>query len=66
MEKNIKKNIYIYKHRCVYIYQQPTLVFLPGKSHGQREPGRLQSIGLHRVRYDWSKLAAAACICIYI
>ena len=32
---------------------QPTAVFLPGKSHGQREePGMLQSIGLQRVRHD--------------
>ena len=29
--------------------QQPTPVFLPGKSHGQREPGRLQSMGSQRV-----------------
>ena len=26
---------------------QPAPVFLPGKSHGQREPGRLQSTGSH-------------------
>ena len=81
----------------------PTLVLLPGKSHGQRslvgcspwgreesdtteqlhvhalekemathssvfawripgtgEPGRLPSMGSHRVRHDWSDLAAAA------
>ena len=30
---------------------QPTLVFLPGKSHGQKS-GRLQSMGLQRVRHD--------------
>ena len=30
----------------------PTPVFLPGKSHGQRsQPGRLQSMGLQRVRH---------------
>ena len=29
---------------------QPTPVFLPGESHGQRKPGGLQSIGLQRVR----------------
>ena len=28
---------------------QPTLVFLPGESHGPGEPGGLQSMGLHRV-----------------
>ena len=27
---------------------------------GAVEPGRLQSMGLHRVRHDWSNLAAAA------
>ena len=31
---------------------QPTLVLLPGKSHGQMEPGRLQSVGSQRVRHD--------------
>ena len=32
----------------------PTPVFLPGESHGQRSLGRLQSIGLQRVRHDWA------------
>ena len=38
------------------------------KIPGTGEPGGLLSIGSHRVRYDWSDLAAAAaaCICIYI
>ena len=31
---------------------QSTPVFWPGKSHGQRRLGRLQNIGLQRVRYD--------------
>ena len=31
---------------------QPTAVFLPGKSHGQEEPGELQSIGLQRVGHN--------------
>ena len=31
---------------------QPTLVFLPGESHGQREPGDLQSTGSQRVRHE--------------
>ena len=35
---------------------QTTLVLLPGESHGQRT-GRLQSIGSHRARHDWSNLA---------
>ena len=35
---------------------QPTPVFLPGESYRQ-EPGRLQSMGSHRVRHDWSNLA---------
>ena len=29
---------------------QPTLVFLPGKSHGQKETGGLQSMGWKRVK----------------
>ena len=33
---------------------QPTLVFLPGESHGQWS---LQSIGAQRVGHDWSDLA---------
>ena len=31
---------------------QPTPVFLPGESHGQRSLVGLQSMGLHRVRHD--------------
>ena len=34
-----------------------TPVFLPGESQGQ--PGGLPSMGSHRVRHDWSDLAAA-------
>ena len=30
---------------------QPTPVFLPGESPWTEEPGGLQSMGLHRVRY---------------
>ena len=37
---------------------QPTPVFLPGESHGQRIPGRLQSIESQRVRHDWNDLAS--------
>ena len=33
---------------------QCSLVFLPGKSHGQVERGGLQSTGLQRVRHDWA------------
>ena len=33
---------------------QPTPVFLPGES----QPGELPSMGSHRVRHDWSDLAA--------
>ena len=33
---------------------QPTPVFLPGESPCTEEPGRLQSIGLQRVRHDWA------------
>ena len=32
---------------------QPTLVVLPGKSHGQRNLVRLQSMGSQRVGHDW-------------
>ena len=39
---------------------QPTPVFLPGESQGWWEPGGLPSMGSHRVRHDWSDLAAAA------
>ena len=33
---------------------------LPWRIPGTEEPGRLLSMGLHRVRHDWSNLAAAA------
>ena len=36
---------------------QPTPVFLPGESPWTEEPGRLQSMGSHRVGHDWSHLA---------
>ena len=40
---------------------QPTPMFLPGESQGQRSlVGRLPSMGSHRVRHYWSDLAAAA------
>ena len=39
---------------------QPTPVFLPGESHGQRSLGGLQSMGWHRVRHDLSDLAQIA------
>ena len=32
--------------------QRLTPVFLPGESHGQEEPGGLQSIGAKRVGHD--------------
>ena len=38
---------------------QPTPAFLPGESQG-REPGGLPSMRSHRVRHNWSDLAAAA------
>ena len=31
---------------------QPTPIFLPKNFHGQKEPGRLQSMGLQRVGHD--------------
>ena len=36
---------------------QPAPVFLPEESLWTEEPGVLQSIGLQRVRHDWSNLA---------
>ena len=41
---------------------QPTRVFLPGESQGRRSLVGciVQSMGSHRVRHDWSDLAAAA------
>ena len=33
---------------------QPTPVLLPGKSHGRRSLGRLQSMGSQRVGHDWA------------
>ena len=36
---------------------QPTPVFLPGESHGQRRPGGLQSLGSFRVGHQWGDLA---------
>ena len=42
---------------------QPTLVLLPGKIPWTEEPGRQQSMGSHRVRHNWSSLAAAARMC---
>ena len=36
---------------------QPTPVFLPGESAWTEKPGRLQSIGLQRVRHDLAAVA---------
>ena len=38
---------------------QPTPVLLPGKIPWMDKPGGLPSMGSHRVRHDWSDLAAA-------
>ena len=37
-------------------------MFLPGESQGWGELGGLPSVGSHRVRHDWSDLAAAAAV----
>ena len=34
--------------------RQPTPVFLPGESHGQRSLAGYKSIGSQRVRHDWA------------
>ena len=59
-----------------FIYFIYTSVYMLGKGNGSpiqyscldnpwtEEPGRLQSMRSHRVRHDWSDLAAAA-VCIY-
>ena len=36
---------------------RPPLVFLPGESQGQTEPGRLQPMGSQRLRNDWNDSA---------
>ena len=43
----------------------PTPALLPGKSHGWRSLVGCQSMGLHRVRHDWSDLAAAAAAAVF-
>ena len=52
---------FIYFLLILYEYGQfrrrqcnPILLLLPGKSH--EEPGRLPSMGSHRVGHDWSDL----------
>ena len=42
------------------------LVFLPGESQGQGEPGGLRSVESHRVGHNWSDLAAAAAAAEYL
>ena len=44
---------------------QPTPVFLPGESQGRGSLVGCRLWGSHRVRHDWSNLAAAAACCIY-
>ena len=43
---------------------QPTPVFLPGESQGQKSLVDCHLWGLHRVRHDCSDLAAAAAAAI--
>ena len=43
-----------------------TPVFLPGKSHGQKEPGRLQSMGSQRAGHGLATKQQHMCVCIYI
>ena len=45
---------------------QPTLVFLPGESHGQRSlVGYIQSIGSQRVGHSWRDLARITCQAVF-
>ena len=39
---------------------QPTQIFLPGESSWTEQPGRLQSMGLQRVRHDWATKRSTA------
>ena len=41
-------------------------IVLAWRIPGTREPGRLPSMGSHRVGHDWSDLAAAAVLLVYI
>jgi len=55
--------IYIHRRRA----RQPTPAFLPGESPWTEEPGRLQSMGLQRIRHDWgTKHSAYIHIHIYV
>ena len=45
---------------------QPTPVFLPGASQGLGGPGGLPSMGSHKVRHDWSDLAAARLLITFL
>ena len=38
----------------IFLEWQPTPIFLPGESPWTEEPGRLQSMGLQRVRHHWA------------
>ena len=46
----------IFKKICLFWRRQwhPTPIFLLGKSHGDEEPGGLQSMGSLRVGHDWA------------
>ena len=50
---------YFVENCCIFIHKEPTPVFLPGESQGR---GSLEGCCLwgHRVRHNWSDLAAAA------
>ena len=42
---------------------KPTLLFLPGESPCTEKPGRLQSMGLQRIKHDWATYLPAAYKC---
>ena len=54
--KRRRFNPWVRKMPCSRAWQ-PTPAFLPGKSHGQTEPGKLQPTRSQRVRQDWTDLA---------
>ena len=59
--------IYVYTYVCISEKAMaPHSSTLAWKIPGMEKPGGLPSVGLHRVRHDWSDLAAAAAACMYI
>ena len=69
--------VYMYVHvcMCMYVYMYMYVLEKEMATHSSvlawriqwtEKPGRLQSMGSHRVGDDWSDLAAYVCIYTYI